>query len=68
MEGFLVFAPCILPNEYVSVQLNDYKIHFSQFYPIYRREVEIYEKIGLEAFWKHQDFEMFNVARSPITA
>src|SRR5262249_45117032 len=50
MDGFLVFAQSILSNEHVSVQLNDYKVHFLQFYPIHRRELAVYEKIGLEAF------------------
>lgn len=68
MEGFLVFAQCILSEEYVSVQLNGYKVHFSQFYPIYRSELSVYEKIGLEAFWKHEGFDMFDVTRKPIRA
>src|SRR4051812_45746226 len=44
--GFLVFAQNILSEEYVSLQLKDYKIHFSQFYPIHRKELPVYEKIG----------------------
>lgn len=67
MDGFLVFAQSILDDEYVSVQLNDYKVHFSQFYPIHLKELAVYEKIGLEAFWKHKDFDMYNVKRKPIT-
>lgn len=66
MDGFLVFAQSILSDEFVSVQLNDYKVHFSQFYPIYRKELVVYEKIGLEAFWQHKDFDMYDVARKPI--
>jgi hypothetical protein len=66
MDGFLVFAQSILEDEFVSVQLNDYKIHFSQFYPIYRKELAVYEKIGLEAFWNHKGFDMYDVTRKPI--
>jgi hypothetical protein len=68
MDGFLVFAQSILDDEFVSVQLNDYKVHFSQFYPIHRKELPVYEKIGLEAFWKHKGFDMYDVARTPINA
>lgn len=68
MDGFLVFAQSILDEELVSVQLNDYKVHFSQFYPIHRKELFVYEKIGLEAFWDHPDFDMYDVTRKPIKA
>jgi len=66
MDGFLVFAQSILDEQYVSVKLDKYKIHFSQFYPIYRQELDVYEKIGLEAFWKHKGFDMYDVKRKPI--
>lgn len=68
MQGFLVFAQSILDDEAVSVQLGNYKVHFSQLYPIYKEEVAVYQKIGLEAFWKHKDFEMYDVQRNPIRA
>ena len=66
MDGFLIFAQSILSEEYVAVQLNGYKVHFSQFYPIYKEELAVYEKIGLEAFWKHEGFDMYDVAWKPI--
>ena len=68
MDGFLVFAQSILDDEFASVQLNDYKVHFSQFYPIYRKELPVYETIGLDAFWKHEGFDMYDVTRKPIEA
>jgi hypothetical protein len=68
MDGFLVFAQSILPQEFVSVEMNDYKIHFSQFYPIYRSELSAYNKLGLEGFWKHPGFDMYDVTRKPIRA
>jgi hypothetical protein len=66
MTGFLVFAQSVLPDEHATVQLNDYKVHLSQFYPIYGQEVPLYQRIGLEEFWKHKQFDKFNVARKPI--
>ena len=66
MNGFLVFAQSLLSDEEVSVQLGTYKVHFSQFYPIYKEEVDVYERLGLEAFWKHKDFELYDIHRSPV--
>lgn len=66
MTGFLVFAQSILDPDFVEVELARYKVHFSQFYPIYQEEFAAYEQIGLEAFWKHKDFDMYDVKRKPI--
>jgi hypothetical protein len=66
MDGFLVFAQSILDEAVNGVQLNDYKVHFSQFYPIYRSELKAYEKLGLEGFLKHPDFHMYDIRRRPI--
>jgi hypothetical protein len=68
MDGLLIFAQSILEQDFESVQLNDYKVHFSQFYPIYKSELEIYRSLGLEMFWKHKDFSMYAPARKPIKA
>jgi len=68
MDGLLIFAQGILEEEVQSVQLNDYKVHFSQFYPIYRSELDIYRRIGLESFWKHEGFAMYDPKRKPIQA
>src|SRR5207253_9174219 len=61
-------AQSILEPEVQAVQLNDYKVHFSQFYPIYRSELKIYDKIGLEEFWQHPGFDMYDIQRKPIKA
>jgi hypothetical protein len=68
MDGFLVFAQSILEEEVASVQLKDYKINFVQFYPIYRSELSAYDKLGLEDFWKHENFDMYDVTRKPVRA
>jgi hypothetical protein len=66
MDGLLIFAQSILDKELEAIELNDYRVHFSQFYPIYRSELEAYRKIGLERFWKHENFAMYDPKRSPI--
>jgi len=68
MDGVLVFAQSILDPAVQAVQLNDYKIHFKQFYPIYRSELEVYRNLGLERFWKHEGFGMYDPKRPPIKA
>lgn len=66
MSGFLVFAQSILDEDVVSVQLSKYKIHFSQLYPIYKEEISTYNRLGLEEFWHHSDFDMYDISRKPI--
>ena len=68
MDGLLIFAQSILDPKVQSIQLNDYKVHLSQFYPIYKSELALYSKIGLEAFWKHKDFSMYDPKRKSIQA
>lgn len=66
MDILLIFAQSILKPEAQSVQLNDYKVHFSQFYPIHRAELDAYRKIGLEKFRKYDGFNMYDPKRPPI--
>jgi len=68
MDGFLVFAQSVVEPEKASLQLSRYKVHLSQLYPIYRSELELYGKIGLESFWKHPGFDMYDVDRKPMAA
>ena len=66
MDGLLVFAQSLFDPEDALIQLNDYKINLSQFYPIYRSEIPVYEKIGLEAFWNHPQFGLYDPKRKAI--
>lgn len=66
MDAFLIFAQSVLDPEHASVELPDYRIHLSQFYPFYRSEIELYDRIGLEAFWKHPGFGMYDPKRPRI--
>ena len=68
MDGFLIFAQSILDSAVETVQLANYKIHFSQFYPIYKSEVGVYESIGLKVFWHHKHFDMYDIQRRRIKA
>lgn len=68
MDAFLVFAPSILDKEHfanIDIGLN-YRINIVGLYPIYASEMEYIEKNGLEKFWKHPNFDMYNVKRKRI--
>jgi hypothetical protein len=69
MSAFLIFAPAVLQkDQYLNVDIGtDYKVSIAGLYPIYKEEIEVYNKIGLEKFWKHPDFDPFNVNRPRIT-
>ncbi|MBE2286656.1 MAG: suppressor of fused domain protein [Prosthecobacter sp.] len=66
MDAVLIFAQSILEPEAASVQLSNYRVHLSQYYPFYRSEVDLYGRIGLEAFWKHPKFEIYDPKRPRI--
>lgn len=67
MDGLLVFTQSLLSPKAAQIALNEYTVSFSQLYPIYRSELPIYQTIGLERFWKHEGFDMYDVHRPPIT-
>ena len=66
MCGFFVFAPSILEREQAQVHMPDYTVNISGMYPIYMEEVAVLEEIGLEKFWHHDNFDMYNVNRKRI--
>ena len=68
MDAVFIFAQSIFDKEHQSIQMDNYKLNFSQFYPIHRSELEVYENLGLEKFWKHDEFDLFNPRRPPIRA
>mgnify|MGYP003606890248 CR=1 FL=1 len=70
MDGFLVFAPSIFKNksDYDNLDIGaNYKIYIKGIYPIYSSEIEVMPKLGFEKFWKHPNFDLYNVNRKKIT-
>lgn len=69
MDAFFIFAPSIIDkNDYLNIDIGaDYKINIAGLYPMYSSELEIYEKIGLDAFWHHPNFDNYSVKRKKIT-
>ena len=66
MDGILVFEQSILDPKVEAFDVNDYRIHFSQFYPIYSAELDVYRRLGLEVFWKHVNLAKYDPKRPPI--
>jgi hypothetical protein len=67
MTGFFVFAPCIgEPNQH-RIELSRYPINLVEMYPLYPGEVALYQKIGLEKFWKLDDFDPLNPRRPDLS-
>ena len=69
MDAFFVFAPSVLTNkaDYLDIDVGtDYKIHIAGLYPIHASETKFIEKWGLEKFWKHPAYDMYDVNRRPI--
>lgn len=70
MDAFLIFTPTFLEKEeFLNIDIGlDYKINLSSLYPIYKSEIDIYNKIGLEEFLKHPNFDFYNVKREAIVS
>lgn len=68
MDAFLIFAPSILEkSDFINIDVGaNYKVNIAGLYPIYSSEIEIYDKIGLEKFWHHPNFDLYDVNRKKI--
>jgi len=45
-----------------------YEISIAGLYPMYAEELEVFSKIGLDKFWHHPNFDLYNVNRKRIIA
>ncbi|WP_405246170.1 suppressor of fused domain protein [Cellulophaga sp. Asnod2-G02] len=69
MDSFLVFAPSILDKkDFTNIDVGlDYNITIAGLYPIYSSEIAYINQNGLEKFWKHPNFDMYDVNRKLIS-
>lgn len=63
MDAFLVFAPPHLDRDQKLVRMTEYDCFIAGAYPLYSSEFDVYEKIGLEAFWHHPGWDPLNPRR-----
>lgn len=66
MNGFFVFAPSFLDKKESTITLPDRTIHLAGLYPLYPEEVPLFRRIGLEAFWHKDGFDMYNIKRKNL--
>jgi hypothetical protein len=64
MRGFFTFGPPVAkPEEMTFASAEGLPINLTGFYPIYLEERELLPRIGLEAFWHHEQFDFLNATR-----
>lgn len=64
MSAFLIFTPSILEKEhFLDIDIGAYNVNIAGAYPLYDSERELISEIGLEAFWHHPSFDMYDVGR-----
>lgn len=66
MDAALIFAQSLLDPVDAALEVDGYKIHLSQYYPMYRSEVGLYDRIGLKSFWHHPQFGIYDPKRPRI--
>lgn len=68
MSSFLVFAPSILEREsYLGIDIGGpMPLNLAGIYPIHESENAVIDQIGLEAFWHHPTFDLFDVSRPAV--
>jgi hypothetical protein len=68
MDAFFIFTPSTIAQEdYLYIDIGaEYKINIAGLYPIYAEEIEMFQKIGLEKFWQHPDYDNYAVNRKRI--
>lgn len=66
MNAYLLFAPSFLDQQQSKFVLPDRTVHLTGLYPMYDDEIAIYDRVGLEAFWHADGFEMYNPKRGRV--
>jgi len=68
MSAFVAFSPSILPRErFLGIEVGGpLPIHIAGMYPLYDAEQRVLKEMGLERFWTHPDFDMYDVTRPEV--
>ncbi len=66
MTGFFEYIPSFLSAEEATFILSDRKIILAGMYPVYREELDLFNKIGVENFFRMKDFDMYDVTRKNL--
>ena len=70
MSAFLVFTPSILaPDAALGIDVGaEQPLNIMGMYPIYDSERAALAELGLERFWKHPNFDRYDVRRAAVPA
>jgi hypothetical protein len=70
MSAFFVFAPSILERDaYLDIDVGGpQKLALAGMYPIYDSERKALSELGLDRFWHHPNFDLYDVRRPRIEA
>ncbi|HKO54053.1 MAG TPA: suppressor of fused domain protein [Polyangiaceae bacterium] len=70
MSAFLVFTPSILaPEAALGIDVGaDQPVNIAGMHPLYDSERAVLADMGLEQFWKHPNFDRYDVQRTAITS
>jgi suppressor of fused protein SUFU len=69
MSAFFVFTPSILaPATALGIDVGaEQPLNIAGMYPLYESERAVLAELGLEAFWKHSNFDRYDVRRAAVT-
>jgi hypothetical protein len=69
MSAFVIFAPSILEKEeFLGIDVGGIQpINIAGAYPLYDSERDVIARIGLDAFWHHPNFDLYNVRRARVS-
>jgi hypothetical protein len=69
MSAFLVFTPSILaPPAALGIDVGaDQPVNLAGMHPLYASELAVLTEMGLSQFWKHPNFDRYDVRRAAVT-
>ncbi|HNO78422.1 MAG TPA: suppressor of fused domain protein [Phycisphaerae bacterium] len=66
MNAYLVFGPPFLEQADAQIDLSDRSVFLKGMYPLYESELDQYERLGLEDFWRLDELDILNPRRRPV--
>ena len=67
LNAFVVYTPTVLDEDQCVLELEEGDIEFMQIVPIYEEEIPVLEKLGVDAFFADESFDIYKVNRPKRT-
>jgi len=70
MSAFFIFAPSILERaDFLNIDVGGPQpVNIAGMYPIYDSERAMFASLGLESFWHHPNFDLYDVKRPKVNS